>query len=517
MATPRKRIEPKVMLDPALPYIPYIRVSDLNGRDVDSEEYGTEKVQRSSIEKTAATHRLPLMPEPFPGAFIDRDVSGHTFERPGWQLALSLIRDGKAAGVITRKQSRMSRAGGAETVMMVREVEALGGRLYEEGRRVAADSGMEELVTYIQGWQDNTEREQRRADRMKSVENAVGRGVHLQAPYGYEKGPDKRLVIVEKEAEQVRRAFELRAGGHTWPAIADALNSSGARPRPYKRDKRVLQAHWQHKTVRLMVMNRVYLGIAYNGDHETPDAHDAIVEPDLFKRANQTRGTKPTGRPKGPSEGHLLTGLVRCSSCGYAMVHQRAKGHRYYRCLGRQHGEGRCPEPVTVPADALEDYVVCRFKAEYLSDEETFPVEDDSAVLIADQAVARAKGRLTAAMGLIVTLGDDVTTTERELVKEQVQQARSALRDAERDLRAAQMRSRGADLDPELDADEFDRARIEDVQAARLWLSRVYACVVVRRALRWREPAGDRAALVGLDEAPQDATALRAFTRGRTV
>ena len=112
------------------------------------------------------------------------------------------------------------------------------------------------------------------ANFARGVEESIERGVHLQARYGYRKsnGGGSELAIVPAEAKQVERAFELRSQGFSWEAIADRMNASGAKPRPYKRDGVVQQAVWTHKTVRQLVVGQgpdkdrsVYLGMAWNG------------------------------------------------------------------------------------------------------------------------------------------------------------------------------------------------------------------------------------------------------------
>jgi Recombinase zinc beta ribbon domain len=83
-------------------------------------------------------------------------------------------------------------------------------------------------------------------------------------------------------------------------------------------------------------------------------AHEPLVTPELFARANRTKGT----RHASPSDGYLLTGLVRCSGCGSAMAHQQRDDGRYWRCRSAQHGDGRCAKPANVPADQLDEFVV---------------------------------------------------------------------------------------------------------------------------------------------------------------
>jgi DNA invertase Pin-like site-specific DNA recombinase len=192
----------------------------------------------------------------------------------------------------------------------------------------------------------------------RGVEDAIERGAHLAAPFGLAKGNGKAesLTVVKDEAEQVKRAHELRAAGHSWAAIAAQLNASGAKPRPYKRDGKVMQAVWTHKTVRQLVVGKgptgewsVYLGMAFNGKLCVEDAHPAIVSPELFAAANDTRGTKFAGAD-GDAE-YLLAGLVFCNGCGYRMTYN---GAHSLRCRTAQHGAGRCPDPAACPAPQVK-------------------------------------------------------------------------------------------------------------------------------------------------------------------
>ena len=217
------------------------------------------------------------------------------------------------------------------------------------------------------------------ANFARGVEESIERGVHLQARYGYRKsnGGGSELAIVPAEAKQVERAFELRSQGFSWEAIADRMNASGAKPRPYKRDGVVQQAVWTHKTVRQLVVGQgpdedrsVYLGMAWNGTHVLEDAHPAIVTAELFDAANDTRGTKFSS-PDGPGKEHLLKGLVFCSGCGYRMTY--ASG--YVRCREAQHGAGRCPGEASCPVPELEEIVWSRFERQHLGEGKSGQIE----------------------------------------------------------------------------------------------------------------------------------------------
>ena len=96
MATARKLAAAPPVLDPGLPYVPYVRVSDVNGRE--GESYTSPTDQGKSIIGTAQRLDVPLIADP--AEFKDEDKSGATFARPAWERALALIESGQAAGII---------------------------------------------------------------------------------------------------------------------------------------------------------------------------------------------------------------------------------------------------------------------------------------------------------------------------------------------------------------------------------------------------------------------------------
>lgn len=348
----------------------------------------------------------------------------------------------------------------------------------------------------------------------RGVEDAIDRGAHLAAPYGLQKGNGKgsSLTVVEDEAEQVRRAFTLRADGFSWAAIAGQLNASGARPRPYKRDGQTMQAVWTHKTVRSLVVGKgpagewsVYLGMAFNGSRCVEDAHPAIITQELFDAANGTRGSK-FAKATGDVEDRLLSGLVRCNGCGYAMTHDG----EYLRCRSAQHAAGRCPEAASCPAGELEQIVWPRFEVEHLGDGRAEQIEDTGGhvqaakdrLALAERAADRARK-----LFLIAESERDQQDAERE-----VRAAQTERSDAEVALVEAKAAARGSRLPARL---TVEAAREAPVVERNHWLGIVYGAVVVRKARRWREPVADRIVVLGRDAVPVDPTALRGFVVGQ--
>jgi hypothetical protein len=324
-------------------------------------------------------------------------------------------------------------------------------------------------------------------------------------PFGYERsaGRGTPLAINEAEAPAVQTAYRMRAAGHSWQAIADAVNASGILPRPVQAPRTVKQAQWTHKTIRQLVVgreaevvgNRVYLGVAWNGQREHVGAHPALVEPELFHAANQARGTKPVG----PDDGYLLSGLARCQGCGYVMTYN---GPDFLRCRAAQHGDGRCPAPVGVNARQLEPLVVADFKRRLRSAVDITGSEASEAVA---EAVAQTRRLGMRHANLMAMMPDDLSGARGENWRAQEQTAGAALAAAERDEAEVKAQARGANLPPALTADNFDSWSLPD---QRTFIAALFAAVVVRRPNRWREPVAERFGVVLRDQGPANNTAL---------
>lgn len=485
--------------------IAIIRVSKTGERD----KLRSPKQQLRAIRRWCQQHGYELL-----AVYEEIDVSGRkgARNRPALEEAKARVLAGEANGLIAAYVSRFTR----NALYGLRLVEQL---LDAECKFYALDIPFADLSTpegrkLLRDKLSDAEYESdvRRGHFLTGVADSIADGVHLGVPFGYRRsnGRGSPLEIDESEAPAVRAAFAMRADGHSWQAIADALNAGPIRPRPYRRDKVEYQPEWTHKTVRGMVVgrkgtgNEVYLGTAWNGEHETPDAHPAIVTPELLGRANRAKGTKPIG----PKQGYLLTGLVRCAGCGYSMTHQLLRGRRYYRCRAAQHGNGRCPAPTNVPAEALEENVLSEFMITYNAAARA--IENTETVQAAQADVDRAADALKRWFAKLARM-DELAPDEQEIVDVQTEDLRTQLRQAKGVLTRAQAATRTADLPEGLTPDGIASMPVPKV---RHYLSLVYAAVVVRPAQRYREPVYHRTSILGRDEAPDDSR-LIAFIAGR--
>ena len=189
------------------------------------------------------------------------------------------------------------------------------------------------------------------------MREAAGRGFFLgsRPPYGYKRvkvqdGAKERptLEIDEATSPIVREMFERSARGQGLKEICNDLDERGIT----KNGKR-----WQKNMLHYVLINEVYTGTAVWGktakEGQTPDpvrvtdAWPAIVSRDLFdvvQTGLRARAPKMQSPARTGSK-FLLSGLLRCGTCGKPYTGQSAKSGQfaYYVCnkLLRE-GAGAC-------------------------------------------------------------------------------------------------------------------------------------------------------------------------------
>ncbi len=168
---------------------------------------------------------------------------------------------------------------------------------------------------------------------------------------GY-KSQNKKLVIVESEANIVKHIFELYLSGKGYKAIANQLNHEGFQTKKGKA--------FSINSVRQILLNSVYVGyISFNKlenwsekrrKGKNPNSiyvkgeHEPIITEETWQKV-QDRINQRSNKPAKTFTGHFpLTTLLRCPVCGQGMIGHRLKNSngdvlRYYQC-GNFHYKG---------------------------------------------------------------------------------------------------------------------------------------------------------------------------------
>ena len=331
----------------------YARVSDVRGREGPGFISETDQFKRCRAYADAYGHKIVEQG-------CDLDVSGGVMTRPTFDRFLAKIEAGKADGLIVAKLDRFARSN-VGALVAIEKIESAGGTLISVGEQIDSSTPSGRFLRTILFAAAEWERERIGEQWFTARSAAVERGIHVSrhAPPGYLKGPktddenDRRLVPDPEHAETVREAFRMAARGETSTTIASYLTERG-----------LSGSNWTAARVPRLLANRVYLGEARSGSGVVnPAAHDPLVDEELFLLAQRDR---PQGLRRPTNGVSLLSGIVRCAGCSFAMKPQGASktGAAVYRCT-KTSTHGICPEPATVTKQRVEEYVIEQFLAEF--------------------------------------------------------------------------------------------------------------------------------------------------------
>ena len=215
----------------------------------------------------------------------------------------------------------------------------------------------------------------------RGMREAASRGfwVTSYAPYGYRRvyvqdGAKKRptLELNPPADAVVRRIFDMVLQGKSILDVTKTLNAEGI---PTTNGKK-----WLKTTIHTMLANEVYAGALVWGikakDKAEPvrveDAFPAIVTKQEFQRAKKMLGSRArhSVHPRRAFSPYLLSGLLKCETCGKAMAAAEAKGgkYTYYVCHSLlKRGQGACKTP-RLNAKRFEQLIVDEIRANVLTE-----------------------------------------------------------------------------------------------------------------------------------------------------
>jgi DNA invertase Pin-like site-specific DNA recombinase len=358
----------------------YIRVSRVAGRSGDSFISPGEQKERVKAWAKAQGHQIVRWHE-------DLDQPGSKANRPGLNAAMERIESGATGGLVVARLDRFGRSV-QDSANLLARIRAADGVLCTVAEGIDTSGYMGKFLADLFSALGELELARMRENWHTARKSAVARGIHVsgRVPTGYRRNENRVLEPDPRVGPVVRELFRRRAVGTSWSQLATFLEEEGV-PTPWGNE------HWTIASVGHLIRNRAYLGEARSGKKiVNPDAHEPIVTLAEWQAANSAHGVHP-GR-SGKSTG-LLSGILRCAGCSYAMRCSSSKTRHgkpvlEYRCHPRKSG-GRCPSPTSVKASLIEVFVLDHlFAFSKGAMARTQAGEDDSS-LAAEIAVAEAE------------------------------------------------------------------------------------------------------------------------------
>ncbi len=299
--------------------------------------------------------------------YVDSDVSGTYFDRPGLLQMVEDINQGLVATVLVKDLSRLGRNNG-ETLTFLDFLREKNVRLISLGDNYDSFRDDDDTIG-IRTWvNEYYARDISRKVRVH-LKNKMRRGEYLgRPPFGYKKsaGRKNKLEVDERYRHVIQEIFQLYIEGWGYRALAEYLQCRGVpTPSQVKGYARAPQSdRWDEQQVRRIITNRVYCGDAVQGVTEkisfksrktrrvpadqwiiVPGAHEAIVSRETFELAQRVRRKRwlaGEGRKKSKAAPlHLFSGFLLCAGCGSGHVFRKKKNRAAAYVCGRYNRFGR--------------------------------------------------------------------------------------------------------------------------------------------------------------------------------
>lgn len=253
--------------------------------------------------------------------YVDDGYSGSSLDRPAMQRLIADVKDNKIRGVYVVKLDRLSRSQ-KDTLYLIEDV-FLAHDVFFMSLNESFDTStpfgramVGTLSVFAQLERENIF-ERTRGGMQKRVESGLWMGGG-RIPFGYDYDKEKGILVPNKDAERVRKLYDLFLKGFSLNYIADVLN--------LKYDRLARQILMRKSNAGYIVYN----GVTYKGQHEP------IIDLDTYDSAMLMLNGKSTRRYS-TKVSHLLTGLVVCGVCGAKMRYSNWGSGRYkLTCYSQQ-------------------------------------------------------------------------------------------------------------------------------------------------------------------------------------
>lgn len=316
----------------------YIRVST----DAQAEEGYSIEAQQEMLEGYCKSKQIENYE-----FYIDGGFSGSNIERPEITRLIGDIKEKKIQAVVVYKLDRLSRSQ-KDTLFLIEDVLNPNGTEFvslNENLDTSTSIGraMLGIMSAFAQLERETIRERTRMGMKKRVESGLWMGGG-KIPFGFDYDQSKGKLIPNRDAEKVRKIYDLYISGHSSGYIASALGM--------KYDRLIIQ---------ILKRRLNYGAIEYKGEIYE-NCHEPIVNKEIFDRAMEEM--KRRSRVKAPTTPYLLTGLLYCGICGAKLRYQKwGKSATKIVCYSRQKSKGylvKNPE-CTLPyfdSEEIEGYVL---------------------------------------------------------------------------------------------------------------------------------------------------------------
>jgi site-specific DNA recombinase len=314
----------------------YTRKSSEEGLE---QEFNSLQAQREACEAFIKSQRHEgwgCVPE----GYDDGGLSGATMERPALQQLLMAIQAGRVDIVVVYKVDRLTRSL-ADFAKIVEILDAKGASFVSVTQQFNTTTSMGRLTLNVLLSFAQFEREvtgERIRDKI-AASKKKGMWMGGMPSLGYQ-ARDRKLVVVDSEAEIVRRIFRGYVELGSIRSLKEELDVQGltSKSRTSASDRCRGGKPFSRGALYLMLRNRIYRGEIVHKERSYPGEHTPIIDQELWdavqvQLAGNAAQRKAGGRIAQPS---LLAGML-FDGDGNRMTpsHAVKKGTRYRYYVSR--------------------------------------------------------------------------------------------------------------------------------------------------------------------------------------
>lgn len=341
-----------------------------------------------------------------PHVYIDEAVSGAGNDRPGLKRLEKAVSSSPRPFEILLMDdtSRLFRNLG-DSMQFNERLKFLGIRVVSVSQGIDTQNDEADVLFTVHGLVDSLYIKELAKKTHRGLEGKVLNGEHTGGRcFGYDaiRATDGkvRLEINQTEAAIVRRIFEMAASGGSLKGITKTFNQEHIPP-PRKR-KGKTDATWCHNAIREMLRNELYIGrriwnrskfVKRPGTNkrvrrERPRSEwmvfdkpelriidqqlwDDVQERIVFVQEHYNFGNKPGLAPRAFTSPNLLTGFMKCGTCGanLIIVSGRGKLNRPRYGCPQNFNRGACSNNVKELADVLAERLFAELQRAVLQPE----------------------------------------------------------------------------------------------------------------------------------------------------
>ncbi len=278
------------------------------------------------------------------GVVTDDGYSGKDLNRPGIQMILSDINKKRSFdGIIFFRLDRLTR-NTRDLYWLIDLFRAKEIHFVSVRENLDSSTAIGRVVIGILGILSAFERELT-GERVKAsciARVRLGKWVGGNVPFGYKLMPDgnplpngrqpHKIIIDPEVGNKLHFIWEMAANNKSLYDIAQELIRRGI--------KTPSQKVWRKQSIAWIIKNPFHKGYIKYGDEIHKGNHPAIVDEELWEKANRILTAKLPGHrfiKRTPEYIYLLSGLLKCGECGSHYVCESGNGHTaekffYYVC-----------------------------------------------------------------------------------------------------------------------------------------------------------------------------------------